>query len=489
MAKVKDTEKVLAEIGHSGVNIDFLEFTRDAEKDLRFPYSVQTYDKMARSAVISATLAAINTIVSQVTFTTESYDQTDVHKGRKAFLDQCLFKDMETPFSTFILEAMTIAQYGFAVHEKVFRYRNYDKGSKYDDGRIGIKYLPLRAQHSIAEIKYDDNNRKLAYVKQKPPLKVVNGSSVLVYSDAEGKKIPADRLMMFRVDPTSNNPYGKSPLSRSYKSWRASEKLKDIEAVSVNRNLNGIPHLQCPSEILDADNDDPEAMKRVKDMKNSMGKFATGEQTYIITPSDRYDATEGGAAQYSFEVVSGSSSHITALSSVIVRYDNEIFQAMCADILTLDNGSSGGSGITTNKETMLNMFVGARVVEIVDMINNDLIPDLWHRNGWDTTKCPTLKHGRIERLTVDILAKAIQQLMATNSIPITVENVNHIMDVFGFPTRLPLDMSREDLIDVLGFNLEMQSKSGSGMKRGTVGEGTAKKLSGQDKNANNRSKT
>lgn len=486
--KDKSVGQVSPEIGHSGYGINTKQIGIEAEKDLRFPLCLKTYDTMAMSPVIGATLAAINTIVAQVPFSIKSFDQTDTHKFRQEFLNQCLFKDMDRPFSTFILEAMTATQYGFAVCEKVFRFRRREKGSKYDDGRIGIKYLPLRPQHSIVEIKRDESNREVSEVIQAGQTK--GSVAKLNLNSTDEIKLPIDRVLLFRVEPTSNNLYGKSPLSRAYKSWRVSSQLKDIEAVSVNRNLNGIPHLSCPSELLDEDEQDAEQMKRVKTLKTNMSRVSTGEQSYIITPSDKYDQSQGGGGQYDFKLVTGSSSHLTALSGVIVRYDNEIFQALCADVLTLDNGQSGGgASITSNKQTMLNMFVEARVKEIVDLINNDLIPDLFRRNGWDITKCPKLEYGRIEKLSVDVLAKAIQQLMATNSIPLTVENINHIMEVFGFPTRLPLDMSREDLLEVLGFGLEMQSKSGSGMERGKVGEGTANSFSGEDKNAKNLNKS
>ncbi|MBN4688347.1 phage portal protein family protein, partial [Escherichia coli] len=181
--------------------------------------------------------------------------------------------------------------------------------------------------------------------------------------------------------------------------------------------------------------------------------------------------------------------HLSALSGIITRYNNETFQTMCADVLTLDNGQGGGStSLTSNKQTMLESFVQARIQEFLETLNNDLIPDLWRKNGWDDTKCPVIKHGRIEKISLEVLAKAIQQLMATNSIPITVENINYIMETFGFPTRLKSGMSMKELKDILGFEDQMQSRSGDGMKRGTTGNGTAKTVPKQDANAANRSK-
>lgn len=479
----KVSKAVQPEIGNLGVSVDFLAISNDAIKDLAFPTSIYTFEEMARSSVIAATLSAINTIASKVEYKIEPFDETATHKQRAEFLEQCLFKDMETSFTHAIRDALTMTKYGFSVLEKVYRFRRRKSGSKYNDGRVGIKYLPIRSQKSIRRFNYDDANRTLLNVEQIPI--GVRGTAVRT----NPIKIDANRALVFRVNPTGLHPYGQCPLADAYKSWRVLERLQDIETTSANRNLNGIPHLTAPSEILEEDPDDPDSIRRVRKIKAGLSAISSGEQSYITTPSDRYDANEGGAAQYEFKLVSGSSSHLSALSGIITRYNNETFQTMCADVLTLDNGQGGGStSLTSNKQTMLESFVQARIREILEILNKDLIPDLWRRNGWDDTKCPEIRHGRIEKISLEVLAKAVQQMMATNSVPITVENINFLMEMFGFPTRLKKDMTLKELKEVLGFDDEMQSKSGSGMERGTVGQGTAKKVSGEDKNAANRSK-
>lgn len=473
---------VSPELGNLGVSVDFQSIYNDSLKELQFPYSLRTFDQMAKSSVVASVLSAVNTIAGQADFYLDSYDQSDTHLGRKKFVEQCLFYDMKTSFNQVVKDFLTSAQYGFSILEKVFRERRYSEGSLYDDGRIGIKYLPLRSQKSIEEFKYDDMNRELDYVLQR-----ISTNTLLKAEDVI-KKIPSDRILFFRVNPSSNYPQGRSPLADAYMSWRVLEELRGIETVSANRNLNGIPHLSCPSEIMDESSDDPEDKQRVSKLKQQMSRISTGEQAYIITPSDRYDQTEGASAQYDFKVVTGSSSHLTALGSIISRYKNEVFQAMCADILTIDDGQSASSSLTTNKQTMFNMFVEARLREFIEVINNDLIPDLFARNGWDITKTPKLKYDRVEKLTVAEMAKAIQQLSATQTIPITAENTNYIAEIFGFPTRVPLDIEFDKLLELRGYGLDMQSRSGDGSKIGTVGNGTGKTVAAADTNANNLNK-
>ena len=436
---------------------------------------------MAKSSVVASVLSAVNTIAGQADFYLDSYDQSDTHLSRKKFVEQCLFYDMKTSFNQVVKDFLTATQYGFSILEKVFRERRYTEGSLYDDGKIGIKYLPLRSQKSIEDFKYDDMNRELECVLQR-----ISTKNLLKPEEAF-KKLPADRIMLFKVNSSSNYPYGRSPLADAYMSWRVLEELRGIETVSANRNLNGIPHLSCPSEIMDESSDDPKDKARVFKLKQQMSRVSSGEQTYVITPSDRYDQTEGASAQYDFKVVTGSSSHLTALGSIISRYKNEVFQAMCADILTIDDGQSASSSLTTNKQTMFNMFVEARLREFIEVINSDLIPDLFARNGWDITKTPKLKYDRVEKLTVAEMAKAIQQLSATSTIPITPENTNYMAEVFGFPTRVPLDMSFEDLTKLRGYDLGIQSRSGDGAAAG-ASNGTSTSVATADTNASNLNK-
>ena len=485
MATSQDKKGLVApELGNLGVSVDFQSIYDDSLKELQFPYSLKTFDQMAKSSVVASVLSAVNTIAGQADFYLDSYDQTDTHLGRKKFVEQCFFYDMKTSFNQVVKDFLTSTQYGFSILEKVFRERRYSEGSLYNDGKIGIKYLPLRSQKSIDEFKYDDMNRELQKVVQ---TLTSNDSLDLRTLKSTTVDLPADRILFFRVNPSSNYPQGRSPLADAYMSWRVLEELRGIETVSANRNLNGIPHLSCPSEIMDESSDDPEDRLRVTKLKQQMSRISTGEQAYIITPSDRYDQTEGASAQYDFKVVTGSSSHLTALGSIISRYKNEVFQAMCADILTIDDGQSASSSLTTNKQTMFNMFVEARLREFIELMNNDLIPDLFARNGWDITKTPKLKYDRVEKLTVAEMAKAIQQLSATSTIPITAENTNYMAEVFGFPTRVPLDISFEELTKLRGYNLDVQSRSGDGLAKGS-GNGTSDSVSTADTNASNLNK-
>ena len=135
---------------------------------------------------------------------------------------------------------------------------------------------------------------------------------------------------------------------------------------------------------------------------------------------------------------------------------------------------------------MLNMLVENRIKEIFTVLNDDLIPQLFRLNGWDETKTPKIKYGKLCEIPFEAFAKAIQQTKATNAIPITPKNINYISEELGLPDRVPEDMNSEDLKKILGVEDPIQSKSGTGYSSDTGGlNGQSNSAAAKDNSANN----
>lgn len=479
---------ISVEVGHLGLDYQNGQILEEARKDLRFPRSIQTFDEMSQNIVVATALAATNILAGRTPFYLEAYDESDRHKQRKEFVEECLFSDMTHTFSDFIREAMSAHKYGFSIHEKVFRYRRKKDGSKFDDGRIGIKRLPIRAQSSILGWEFDDGLRDLKGVYQRALNP--NDLNIFVRNKMAGNlnldlnspypdaiHIPREKFLHIKVDSATSNPEGRSPLVGCYSAWRKVQILLELEEIAAAKNLNGVPVMKIPSIFMSDDaEEDQKAVFRA--FKDGVTKLGIGEQLSLIIPSDR---DETGAAYFDFDLKSSSSSNITAISNILkTRYD-QIYQCLFADIMIL---ASGTSGAVKNKASMLNMMVEARLIEICDQINNDLIPDLFRRNGWDDSKTPKILFGEIADIDMEIYGKAMQQLKATKLIPITPENINFISEVFKLPFRVPKDATKAEIDELLGTHDEDQSRSGDGLSTGT-GNGTAKTVSQTDNSANN----
>lgn len=484
----KTPEKIEPELGHISTDYDFDFIYSDAKKDLLFPNSVSTFDKMSQNIVVATALNASNLIASRTPIYFEPFDDKKVNIDRCNFVNEC-FSDMTHTLKDFILDCMTSHKYGFAIIEKVFRYRNISEGSKFDDGLVGIKRLPLRNQSTIVGWDFDDDLRELTGVYQKSVggyiqntlnlsgFKVTKLSNSMDSLNTQDILISRDRFLHLKADGVAGNPEGKSPLSACYVTWRKLESLLDTEEIACYKNLNGIAVSKIPSIYMSEDAS-PEQKRVAQIHRDGVTKIGRGEQSGILLPSDR---DEQGSPYFDFKLESASASNITAISSVIKTRYEQIYQCLFADIMIISNGTSGA---VKNKADMLNMLVEARLNEVCEQINNDLIPDLFRKNGWDDTKTPKVKLGKLSDIDMSVYAKALQQLKATNLVPITPENLNFISSVFDLPYRFDSNATSDEIDEILRVDTDVQSRSGDGYSKGS-GNGTSDFVSTDDNSASN----
>lgn len=441
--------------------------------DLKFPYSIKTFEAMSNDTTLASALNAVQTIALRVPRFIEPYNETPTHQKRAEFVNQCLGitidnNDMTHSFDEFLREALSMNKFGFSIHEKVFRVRRKKFGSKYDDGKVGVKRLPIRPQKTIEEFIYDDDGREIVGVTQRQSKQRITALEKAIRKAGQNitKKfngdvvIPRNSFLLFQADSSNGLGEGVSPLTYVYDTWRDRQRYKDLEGIAASKNLNGLPVIWMPSEYMTSDPDD-EMSKVYRTLVDGVSKIAIGQQSSLALPSDREDMTGQGGKLFDFSLMSSSSSNITAITSIIERLNKEMLACLFAD--------DGGSDTDSTKTSRLNMLVENRVKEIFTVLNNDLIPHLFRLNGWDDTKTPEIKYGKLREIPFDAFAKAIQQLKATNSIAITPENINYIAEQIGLPHRVSKDMTPDELKKILGVEDEIQSKSGKGYSSDTGG--------------------
>lgn len=485
--KQKPTKSIPTEIGATGVYSRTVgSYYQEAIKELSFPYSLETYDKMMMDVTIASAITAVNVIANRVPIYVEAYDQSPTHQKRAEFVRQC-FNDMQgDTLDSVIQKALTFNRYGFSVLEKVFYRRRFKNGSKYDDGKIGVKYLPMRRQHSLTGFKWDDKFREFKgfYQNTKPTPRFdyygYSRSLQEIKNNPENngdKLLPKNRVLHFKVDLSTDLPESISPLYYAYEGWRELQRYKDLENVSSSKNMNGVLVGRIPEEYLAPDADD-DMKKAGKAFQAGITNIGRNEQVGIVIPSTR---TEENSPEWDITTLQSSSSHVTSISSIVQRLQNELLQLMFADALT---SGADMSEVNKGKKSFLNIVVEIRIKEILRVLNTDLIPDLFARNGWDSSKIPTFKYGELEEVDMAVFAKAMQQLKATKLIPVTPQVINKVLEVMGFTYRVSDDISKEELDELLGVEEKDDSRSGDGLAKGS-GNGTSDKPSEDDRSASN----
>jgi hypothetical protein len=150
--------------------------------------------------------------------------------------------DMDHTWSEFIQDVSSSYTYGFSVQEKVYRKRLKTNGSKFNDGLIGWKKLPIRSQDTISGWMFSDDGRELLGVEQDLST-VIHYGRYNALSQKHGSKIeiPRKKFMLFRVNPERDNPEGNSLLKSCYISWKYRTAIEEQEAIGIVRNMVGTP--------------------------------------------------------------------------------------------------------------------------------------------------------------------------------------------------------------------------------------------------------
>ena len=243
----------LGQKSYSGLNVIAGQIIEDMDSALRWPQAMETFKEMSHDATISPALNLVEMAVRQVPWTVKvPVGYEDTLKDKVEFLRQVM-NDMEHPFSTFIARAVTHNRYGFAAVEKVYRYRTAADGSKFTDGKIGVKRLPLIAQDSIQSWMFSNDGREVIGLVQRVNIpKSEDGG--FTYTPIKNKvQILRKKYMLFRNNPLKDTPEGESPLKDCYIAWRFKKALEEFESMGVSNDMRGLKVLYLPPRYLDPD--------------------------------------------------------------------------------------------------------------------------------------------------------------------------------------------------------------------------------------------
>ena len=123
-----------------------------------------------QDAVIGAILFAIEMLIRQVSWRVEPASEDNKDLEAKEFLESNM-QDMSTSGESLISEILSFLTWGWAYHEIVYKKRNGDSGdsstnSRFTDGKIGWRKIPIRSQESLIEWKYSEDNSLEGMIQQ-----------------------------------------------------------------------------------------------------------------------------------------------------------------------------------------------------------------------------------------------------------------------------------------------------------------------------------
>lgn len=459
----------LSEIGYVGLKTSAGRILEESNYKLRFPFFVNEVKEMLNDATIATGMDFVRTMISRVEWKVEApMGATDEQKEKAKFIETCMH-DMEHTWQKFITTASNYIPYGFQIHEKVFRRRLKTIGSKFNDGFIGWRSLPVRAQSTISEWVYSDDGRKLLGVEQStsnmPNVKTVEQDIF----------IPREKFLLFTAGGNLENPEGNSPLKAIWKHWRYRQEIEKLEAVGVSRDLGGIPISRLPSSYMSNDAS-PDKKAVYETVKKATANLHQNAQSGLVFPSDVDEVSK--TRLFDFELLSSDSASKYDTSEIIKRINSMILIALNADVLALGNDKVGSFSLAGQKTSLSAMMIEFRLREIQDVINNDLIPQTFALNGWTDVEFPRVVFSEFDDVDLEELSKFIQRVASQGLLVKDLETLNRIRKAMGI-RLLPEDTD----VDELEFTSN-KSRSGDGMAAGGV-RGTSSEYADEDTSISN----
>ena len=362
--------------------------------ELRGKKGIEVYSEMeSNDDVVGAILFAMEMLVRQVDWTVDPAGDSAKDKEAAEFVQSCM-GDMQVTWIDTISEILSFLTFGWSYHEIVYKRRmghtrDPRTNSKYSDGLIGWRKLPIRAQETLYQWEYDENDNLLGMTQMPPP-------TFGTYT------IPIGKALHFRTRSRKDNPEGRSILRNAYRSWFFKRRIQEIEGIGIERDLAGLPVIYAPQDLDIWNNDDEYSASVLAGLQMMVRNIRRDAMEGIVLP-------EG----YKLELLSSGGTRQFDTNAIINRYDTRIAMTVLADFIFLGHEKSGSWSLSSNKTDMFALACGAFLDIICETFNSQGIPALIDMNGQHfegITDYPKMNHGDIEDVDIQQFAAFIKDM-------------------------------------------------------------------------------
>jgi hypothetical protein len=352
---------------------------------LQGPKAVKVYEEMrANDATVGAVFYAIESFLRKAEWNVEPGTGPKA-EAEADFLRSCM-DDMDAPWGDYISDILSFLVYGYSLHEVVYKVRvgpqetNGRYRSTSTDGRFGWRALALRPQSTIDRWEIDAGTGEIKGAYQTAPSGSAYGFGGGVGGSGYDVFLPMDRCVLFRTRPYKNNPEGVSILRGAYRSWFLKKRLEEIEAVGIARDLNGLPVIKVPAQIMSANASAAQRSTRAE-MERLVQLIHRDECEGIVFPSNLVPGETNQATGYSIELMTTNGGSKMLPDPVIRRYDARIAMSMAAEFIILGTEKQGSFALGAEKSANFLRSLGWYVNTIAATLNNTAVKRLYDVNG------------------------------------------------------------------------------------------------------------
>lgn len=362
-------------------------------------------EMLDNSATVGSLMFAITQSMRKIEWRVNPADDTPAAAEAADFAES-LRHDMSHTWEDFVAEALSMLGYGYSVHELVYKRRlgrnpgGDQPTSKYNDGMIGLRRLPIRSQDTIIKWFFDGDGQITGVTQQ--PWK----GSIL--------DIPIQKFLLFRPSSHKNNPEGRSILRTAYRAYYMITRLEEQEAI-MHERLSGFPVMYVPSVLLElAAAGDANAKAQLAAYQRVVRNVRVDDQMGVLIPSDPFENGTGGLSnirKYEFQLVTpqGRTSGVNA-GEAITRYKLDILKSVLADFIDLGHQARGTQNLAISKVDMFFQAIEGWLNGMAAVLNHYMLERVWVLNGLNPDLMPEYTPDLAQRLDLDLVSNFILRL-------------------------------------------------------------------------------
>lgn len=405
------------EVGVPGLRIysGFLE--EEFLPELRGHLAARVYQEMRdNDPTVGAMLYVMENLIANATLNINTNGDSDVDLAARELVETAL-NDMVDPWNHVLAEIMTFMAFGYSYLETTMKFRrgehrNPNKNSIYDDGMIGWASMKLRGQDTTYRWHMSPTMDVVAMEQLPPPT-------------FHNTLVPREKALHFRTKPFKSNPEGISLLRNAYRPWFFMKRIEEIEAIAVERELNGMPVLQPPEGYNLWNPQDPLAAPLLA-------------RAEAIVQNIRQDRHQGIVLPFGWvlTLLSSQGSRSLDTSIIINRYAQRVATVVLADMLLIGQEKVGSFALVAAKVSLFSKALRsiARIIE--GEFNRNAIPRLVRMNGMNVDNMPTLSFGPIDTPDLKSLSEYVNKLVGNNVLTPDQELERHMREIASMPQQV-----------------------------------------------------
>lgn len=412
----------LAEIGTTGLRRTGGTVYEEFLTTLRGRRGARVYREMSENdPTIGSILYAIEKIILRLDWTVKPASESEEDRESAEFIEQCIY-DMSDSWDATLASILSMLVYGYAFHEIVYKIRggaatdDPTRRSNFDDGKIGWRKWPTRAQETHNNWLFDADGGIQGFEQVDP---YGNGLH----------RIPIDKALLFRTSTHKNNPEGKSLLRTSYRPWYFKRRIEEMEAIGIERDLAGLPIAYLPPEYLSSTaTADQQAVR--DSIVSIVQNVKRNEQEGIVFPLVFDDR---GNKMFSIELLSSGGSRQFDTDKVINRYDQRIAMSVLSDFILLGHERVGSFALGSSKIDLWTMAVEAICKSIAEVINYHAIPRLLKLNGMKLGTTPEMTYSDVSHIDLAEISDYVAKLTTAGVIKPDDDMEEYLRGLAGLP--------------------------------------------------------